>query len=244
MSFNEFAEVFSSASNEELVLAFNRQVGNLGWVSARGRHNVALHDEFIRRGFDCSSVVAGNTINFKCPIRLERDSLVRVTDSPIDTNGDPWKNFIVIGVTTSCNGGSCFAALPHYKAIALNRLNEALQSAETWGEFREKCDSDSFREIEGSIQDNNTLIPGDEETFDPSLIPGYADGDWPECPQMNASEWLPQSVIRLAEQYDSGLNGELLEFSLEDEDRLRSALVAEGLAVVRDDELVHRACGY
>ena len=54
---NEFDERYKDASVEELVRAFNRDVGNRGWVSARGRFHIALAEAFLRTGLDCSSFI-------------------------------------------------------------------------------------------------------------------------------------------------------------------------------------------
>ncbi len=56
----EFTERFEKATTEQLVEAYNREVGNPGWVSARGRYLFSLYHEFKRRGIDISVIDTGN----------------------------------------------------------------------------------------------------------------------------------------------------------------------------------------
>lgn len=60
--YREFRTHFATMSDEELVDAFNREVGNLGWVRSRGSYLLALRDEFESRGFDYSAI--GNKEGF------------------------------------------------------------------------------------------------------------------------------------------------------------------------------------
>lgn len=60
----QFAEQFASASVESLVIAFNAGVGNRGFNAARSAHDMALLDEFRRRGIDVSAVDNGKSVSF------------------------------------------------------------------------------------------------------------------------------------------------------------------------------------
>ncbi len=57
-------------SDAELVEAFNKDVGNPGWVSARAAYWTALRDEFDRRGFDYSSVGNAAEISLATKVKL------------------------------------------------------------------------------------------------------------------------------------------------------------------------------
>ncbi len=54
--YNEFQKRFKAMSDKELIDAFNRDVGNPGWVSARGEYHGALRAEFENRGYDYLSI--------------------------------------------------------------------------------------------------------------------------------------------------------------------------------------------
>ena len=56
---NEFTERLRSATLQELVDSYNSQVGNPGWVSAKGRFLHALYHEFKRREIDITVIDSG-----------------------------------------------------------------------------------------------------------------------------------------------------------------------------------------
>ena len=66
-----YALQFADMQIPELVTVFNRQVGNRGWTSMRAYHDLALIDEFQRRGIDVSAVYDGKAINFAHPVRYD-----------------------------------------------------------------------------------------------------------------------------------------------------------------------------
>src|SRR5580704_13749127 len=68
--YEEYCERFATLSHGELIAAFNREVGNNGWTSARGSYLAALHDAFKRRGFDYSAVGDEGGLSLRSKIRL------------------------------------------------------------------------------------------------------------------------------------------------------------------------------
>ena len=54
--YREYAEWFKKMSDEELVEAFNCQVGNAGWVARKITYLCALHAEFNNRNYDYSAI--------------------------------------------------------------------------------------------------------------------------------------------------------------------------------------------
>ena len=56
---NEYTERLRSVPTQELVDGYNRQVGNRGWVSSKGRYLYALYHEFKNRGIDISVIDTG-----------------------------------------------------------------------------------------------------------------------------------------------------------------------------------------
>ena len=67
----KFALRFADMHIPELVTVFNTQVQSRGWSSMRAYHDLALIDEFQRRGIDTSSVSDGKTISFAQPVRFD-----------------------------------------------------------------------------------------------------------------------------------------------------------------------------
>jgi hypothetical protein len=56
---------FATYSDEHVVESFNRDVGNRGWVAARGRFLHALLIEFAKRGIDFSCIKSGDSISLR-----------------------------------------------------------------------------------------------------------------------------------------------------------------------------------
>ena len=81
---NTFRERFRNASPQELVDALNSQVGNSGWVTARGFYLAALRDAFLATGLDCSDFIKGGGITL-IQVRLDGDRVVSVTEAPKPT---------------------------------------------------------------------------------------------------------------------------------------------------------------
>jgi hypothetical protein len=68
---DEFVQRFARCSLQELVDAFNREVGCTGWVSARGRYLVALYEELRRRPVDISVIDNGRGLRLARRVRLD-----------------------------------------------------------------------------------------------------------------------------------------------------------------------------
>lgn len=66
----KFRERFASESDQELIEAFNSQVGNNGWVRSRGLFLRALHEEFEKRGLDYSGIGNANGLTVKNKVKL------------------------------------------------------------------------------------------------------------------------------------------------------------------------------
>lgn len=67
----QYASRFAEATLSSLVETFNAQVGHAGFGSARAAHDLALIDEFKRRGIDVSVVVRDGRISFARPVALD-----------------------------------------------------------------------------------------------------------------------------------------------------------------------------
>lgn len=67
----KYALRFADMQISELVTLFNAQVQNRGWSSMRAYYDLALIDEFIRRGIDISAVHHGKSTSFAQPIRYD-----------------------------------------------------------------------------------------------------------------------------------------------------------------------------
>ena len=67
----KFALRFADMQIPELVTIFNAQVQNRGWSSMRAYHDLALLDEFQRRGIDTTAITGRTTLSFAHPVRYD-----------------------------------------------------------------------------------------------------------------------------------------------------------------------------
>ena len=77
----KFALQFADMQIPELVTVFNAQVQSRGWTSMRAYHDLALIDEFQRRGIDTAAVYDGKAITFTHPVKYDSaDNRLVVSD--------------------------------------------------------------------------------------------------------------------------------------------------------------------
>ena len=69
--YTKYALQFADMQIPELVTVFNHQVDNTGWAGMRAYHDLALIDEFQRRGVDVSAIFDGKDINFAHPVSYD-----------------------------------------------------------------------------------------------------------------------------------------------------------------------------
>ena len=83
---NEFYTEYSAKSLDECIIHFNDDVGNPGWVSARGDLLRALMEIFLESGFDCSDFIdkihfggeESDRMSVSKRIRVEGDKIVQI----------------------------------------------------------------------------------------------------------------------------------------------------------------------
>ncbi len=76
--YESFRLQFHAMSDKQLIDAFNHEVGNDGWVSARASYLVALGNEFQRRGYDYSAVGDETRLSFRRKVKLENHTIVPI----------------------------------------------------------------------------------------------------------------------------------------------------------------------
>lgn len=73
--FVEYQKEFEDCSDEEVLKWFNREVNNGGSGTARFSFLHALHQEFIRRGYDYSEIGDEKSLSFKHKVTLENKTI-------------------------------------------------------------------------------------------------------------------------------------------------------------------------
>lgn len=71
-----FASRFLVCTDQELVQAFNREVGKENWVNGRADYLYHLHKELVFREFDCSAVMNGHTMSMQHRVTLVDNKFV------------------------------------------------------------------------------------------------------------------------------------------------------------------------
>jgi hypothetical protein len=71
-----FARRFLVCTDEELVAAYNREVGKENWVNGRADYLYHLQQELVVREFDISAVVSGRTLSMTKRVMLVDHRLV------------------------------------------------------------------------------------------------------------------------------------------------------------------------
>lgn len=75
MQYESFQNRLRLLNDEELIHTFNKEVGNLGWVGARGAYLAAIHKEFDRRSIDYSQIGDEESLSLKYRIKLEKGKI-------------------------------------------------------------------------------------------------------------------------------------------------------------------------
>ena len=74
--YQEMLSKLEQITDSELIDAFNREVGNQGWVSYRGAYLSAIHKTFLKRGFDISEIGNEQVLSFKRKVELIEKKLI------------------------------------------------------------------------------------------------------------------------------------------------------------------------
>ena len=73
--YDEFVKKFGNFTNEELIEAFNKEIGNSGWVGARGAYLSALHREFKIRNIDHTEIGDDEGLSLRHKVYLKDNRL-------------------------------------------------------------------------------------------------------------------------------------------------------------------------
>jgi hypothetical protein len=93
------------------------------------------------------------------------------------------------------------------RALHVARIHWAIESSETWGEFKFKMPRHDIEGYWDQWFDDPESTPRDDDSFDAALVPGYCDGDYPDWLQQEMLETFPRLVEMFGKYEDSVLNG-------------------------------------
>ncbi|MBY6540055.1 hypothetical protein HQ325_15370 [Rhodococcus sp. BP-349] len=125
------------------------------------------------------------------------------------------------------------------------RLSALRSEFVNWGKARATLDTATLDEIDSVFSQSEIDQPEDAEPFDLDVIPGHADGDWPQWPAKIMLAEVPTEVIKKYGRVESSvLNGEFLILRPESETEIVQELRAHGWECDRDDSMILRASGF
>ena len=73
--YEDFAARFQMMTDEEIINAYNREVGMHGWGNSRANFLSALHDEFIRRNWDYSLIGDKRSLSLSKRVKLVNEKV-------------------------------------------------------------------------------------------------------------------------------------------------------------------------
>jgi hypothetical protein len=127
--------------------------------------------------------------------------------------------------------------VPKPQAQELVALIRALETAQTWGEFRAAVTEGRYREALAQLGLEED--PADDASFDAERFEGYQDGDWPEWPAQEMLEWLPDEVqMQFGRAEETPLNGDYLHIAVEDREAVLELLEDYGFRCQRNQPVI------
>ena len=133
------------------------------------------------------------------------------------------------------DGFQCALFAERESAERVAQILTALRGSTTWGEFRAQLPDGEWEDVLQYCFDEDP--PPDDARFHREMVPGYADGDYPEWLRSSVLEWFPPSLIKKYGGFvdTSVLNGDALELPANKAEEIAEDLRAMGHRVERTD---------
>ena len=115
------------------------------------------------------------------------------------------KQKVVCYVKQDSLGGYIFTTFERGEYVTA--ICKAINTAKTFGEFFKLLPSREVKVIKQGLKDNDHF-PEDEDFFDPMILPGFGDGDYPPWLATEVPKVLPSAILeKYGVKGDSFLNG-------------------------------------
>jgi hypothetical protein len=92
------------------------------------------------------------------------------------------------------NRGLVFATKERAEYVA--KIHEAINTSETWAEFRSAVPRKEYLEILAIFDGNGEKRPKGTGPFDGEQLPGWSDGDYPPWLQQEMTGVIPKSILQ------------------------------------------------
>jgi hypothetical protein len=196
---------------------------------------VGLGANEIKSKTECTLLVSKVVRQSGGPMRPTAAAIARRTSAHKPTGMTSMGQARTLIMTTGSNGAPLFATTETAEATAA--AIKALDSSQTWGQFLRALPAHLAGEVREGFEDGE--LPEADEKFDPSDVPGFADGDFPASINSTMLRELPESIITgFGRTADTVLNGPSVEFRGADLPAILDALRDLGLTVVERPDLV------
>lgn len=136
------------------------------------------------------------------------------------------------------------------RAVEIDRLRRALETAETWGEFRRRIGPEAHAELFGEDFDASEFDDDSEDIdanpsgasadapFDSYEVPGYADGDYPPWLSQEIDKYVPPEILeRYATHHESVFNGSSYKIDPKHRNDIVKELTEVGFTVEEREDL-------
>ena len=134
--------------------------------------------------------------------------------------------------------GALLLALPA-TAERIDSIHRAIDAASTWGEFRAALAPAARIDVDQLFLDQEVEAPEDHEEFDPSELPLYEDGGFPDWVGKTMLTEVPASVIRSCGREEKSMHdGEFVRFEAQHRQRILDALAELGWTVEERSDLL------
>lgn len=114
----------------------------------------------------------------------------------------------------------------------------------TWGDAQRTLSSSRWNAIMSSLDDAEITRPSDPDRCELDVVPGFADGDWPEWPAKLMLDWMPSDIAeRYGHREDTTISGQYLAIDPKFEQEVVAAVEKNGWVCTKDEALVCQASG-
>ena len=136
------------------------------------------------------------------------------------------------------------------RAVEIDRLRRALETSETWGEFRRRIGPEAHAELFGEDfydpdpdddpedSDEDPLKASADAPFNVDWVPRYGDGDWPRWLAQEMDKHLPTEILeRYATYEESVFNGPFYKIDPQHREAIVNELTDVGFTVEERTDL-------
>ena len=130
---------------------------------------------------------------------------------------------------------------PPEEALRIHQIRQALETAKTWGEFRDlmpERDYEELRERMSGNLDEEESFPSDDTAFEAEQVLGFSDGDYPDWLQAEADRFVPEDVLdRFGAMETTVFNGHFWRIAPTYESAIVEMLATHRITAIKREDL-------